>query len=582
MNTLKKNIIVFCISISLSFSLMALSSPVVLQRACLDKITGVVTLYIKPSSDPCNSFKFYRIFGRDDSFNSFQQLGETTTLNTNTINVSLPNKKKWQLYISSFYACNGIDTLNSNKIWIDDVAPSAIEPDSVSVNMITQLVFGGWTTPPDADIMGYSLFKVDPVSGSNSVIDEQNVLTYTFVTTTFNSATSGNKLAIAAFDSCRNGGIISAFHSPVLLSVSTPTNYRCQKKINLSWTPYVGWNTDSNYLFVFDLTLNKCIQCIRLSGITTSYIYNLPYLNTTYAFLVRSKRTGKNITSTSNIVSSYVPNFPKPLTKTSISQVSVELPSQVQAIGSWQTGDSATLFVRQQGAGIWSNKISYNKALNSFTYNDITHNSDYTIAEFLLIRYNSCGNAADSSALHNNILLTEGTSKKINWNAYNGWTKEGIPFSYNVEKWNGSIWNTIGNTTAQTFALNGTGYGVTKYRVTAKPNNPSKTEWSHSNEILVDLGYDSSAFDTTLIPNGFTPDGINPIFKMSNPAISPGEAIMQIYNRWGELVFRGDALSGWDGKSQDQSVQEGLYIYIIEAKYRNKRAVSRGTIHLIR
>jgi gliding motility-associated-like protein len=281
-------------------------------------------------------------------------------------------------------------------------------------------------------------------------------------------------------------------------------------------------------------------------------------------------------------VSSYVPNFPKPLTKTSISQVSVELPSQIQAIGSWQTGDSATLFVRQQGAGIWSNTISYNKALNSFTYNDITHNSDYIIAEFLLIRYNSCGNAADSSALHNNILLTEGASKKINWNAYNGWTKEGIPFSYNVEKWNGSIWNTIGNTTAQTFALNGTGYGVAKYRVTAKPNNPSKTEWSHSNEIQVDLGYDSSAYDTTLIPNGFTPDGINPIFKMSNPAISPGEAIMQIYNRWGELVFRGDALTGWDGKSQDQSVQEGLYIYIIEAKYRNKREVSRGTINLIR
>jgi len=582
MNTLKKNITAFCISISLSFSLMALSSPVVLQRACLDKITGVVTLYIKPSSDPCNSFKFYRIFGRDDSFNSFQQLGETNTLNTNTINVSLSNKKKWQLYVSSFYACNGTDTFNSNKIWIDDVAPSAIEPDSVSVSMVTQLVFGGWTTPPDADIMGYSLFKVDPVNGSNAVIDEKNVLTYTFVTTTFNSATSGNKLAIAAFDSCRNGGIISAFHSPILLSVSTPINYRCQKKINLSWTPYVGWNTDSNYLYVFDLTINKCIQCIRLSSITTNYIYSLPYLNATFSFMVRSKRTSKNITSSSNIVSSYVPDFPKPINKTTITQVSVEFPTQIQAVCSWQLGDSATLFVRDQGAGIWSNIIPLNKALNSFTYNDLTHNSDYVIAEYLLVRYNACGNAADSSSLHNNILLTEGASKKINWNAYNGWIKEGIPFSYNVEKWNGSAWNIIGNTSTQTFSLNGTGFGVAKYRVTAKPTNPAKNEWSHSNEIQVDLGYDSSAYDTTLIPSGFTPDGLNPIFKISNPAILPGQAIMQIYNRWGEMIFKGDALSGWDGKSQNESVQEGLYIYIIEAKYRNKREVSRGTINLMR
>jgi len=298
--------------------------------------------------------------------------------------------------------------------------------------------------------------------------------------------------------------------------------------------------------------------------------------------MVRSKRTSKNITSSSNIVSSYVPDFPKPINKTTITQVSVEFPTQIQAVCSWQLGDSATLFVRDQGAGIWSNIIPLNKALNSFTYNDLTHNSDYVIAEYLLVRYNACGNAADSSSLHNNILLTEGASKKINWNAYNGWIKEGIPFSYNVEKWNGSAWNIIGNTSTQTFSLNGTGFGVAKYRVTAKPTNPAKNEWSHSNEIQVDLGYDSSAYDTTLIPSGFTPDGLNPIFKISNPAILPGQAIMQIYNRWGEMIFKGDALSGWDGKSQNESVQEGLYIYIIEAKYRNKREVSRGTINLMR
>jgi hypothetical protein len=342
-------------------------------------------------------------------------LGQTTTLNTNTISVSLSNKKKWQLYVSSFYSCNGADTFNSNKIWIDDIAPSGIEPDSVSVNMVTQLVFGGWTTPPEADILGYSLFKVDPINGSNSVIDEKNVLTYTFVPKTFNSATSGNKLAIAAFDSCRNGGIISAFHSPILLSVATPTNYRCQKKINLSWTPYVGWNTDSNYLYVFDLALNKCIQCIRLSGITTNYIYPMPYLNATFAFMVRSKRTGKNITSTSNIVTSFVPDFPKPLNKTTISQVSVEIPTQIQTDCSWQLGDSATLFVRRLGASIWSNTIPLQKGLNQFNYHDLTHNSDNLIAEYLLVRYNVCGNAADSSSLHNNILLTEGVNKKINW-----------------------------------------------------------------------------------------------------------------------------------------------------------------------
>lgn len=566
---------------AMNFSLFALSSPVVLQRACLDKVTGIVTLYINPSLDPCNSFKYYRIYGRDNAFNLFQLLDQTTTLNVNSINVLLPNKKKWEIYITSFYDCNGKDTLNSNSIWIDDVAPSAVEPDSVSVDMATQLVYGGWTTPPDADIMGYSLFKVDAVSGINSLIDEKNVLNYTFKITTFNSTSSGNRLAIAAFDSCRNGGIISPYHSPILLNVATPANYRCQKKLTLSWIPYVGWNTDSNYLFVFDLTKNKCIQCIRLSGATTSYTYSLPYLNTTFNFMIRSKRVGKNITSTSNLVGAFVPDFPKPITQTSISQVSVEVPGQIEAKGIWQNGDSATLFIREKGSGMWSNVIPYKSSSNSFTYNDITHNSDNTIAEYLLIRYNSCGNAADSSTLNNNILLTEGLNKNISWNAYAAWIKESVPFVYHIEKWNGSTWNTIGNTTSVTFPLYGTGYGISNYRVTASPTNPSKAERSHSNIIQVDLGYDSSAFDTTFIPSGFTPDGLNPIFRITNQAIGPGQAIMQIYNRWGQMIFKGDALIGWDGKFQNEIVPEGLYIYIIEAKYRNKRQVSRGTINLI-
>ncbi len=57
------------------------------------------------------------------------------------------------------------------------------------------------------------------------------------------------------------------------------------------------------------------------------------------------------------------------------------------------------------------------------------------------------------------------------------------------------------------------------------------------------------------IPNVFTPngDGINDTFKVSAPNCS---FEMQIYNRWGEIIYSG---SSWSGGTSP----EGYYIYMI-------------------
>ncbi len=579
MNGLKKNIISSLLSFGMNFSLFAISKPVYLERACLDKVTGWLTLYIKPETDPCNSFKYYRIYGRDDAFNSFQLIGETTTLNTNIINILLSNKKKWEIYISTHSACNGIDSFNSNKIFIDDTPPSYVEPDSVSVDMMSQKIIGGWTTPSDADIMGYSLFKVDPVTSNNILIDEQKVNFYTFNTATFNGAATGNRLAIAAFDSCKNGGLISNYHSPILLNISTPSNYKCSKFTKLSWIPYVGWNTDSNYLYVVDINKNKTILCYRLSGSTTSFNVNFPYLNTTFAFFVRSKRTGSNITSTSNIVTANVPDFPAPTTSTSIDMVTVEQANEIQVHCKWQSGDSANLFGRN-AMGLWSLLKSYKSPINNDIYLYNTVNTSSQIIDFKLVRYNSCRFPADSTTTHSNIVLKEINPKNLEWNIYSGWINEGKMVDYSIEKWNGSTWNSIGKTSFTNYILTGQGYGTKRFRIKATTQSNNNI-WSHSNEINVDLGFDTSAKDTTLIPNGFNPSGANPVFKISNPAISAGQASLQIYNRWGQLIFRGDAITGWDGTYMNEPCLAGIYVYLIEAEYRNKREIYKGTITII-
>lgn len=89
------------------------------------------------------------------------------------------------------------------------------------------------------------------------------------------------------------------------------------------------------------------------------------------------------------------------------------------------------------------------------------------------------------------------------------------------------------------------------------------------------------------IPNAFTPngDGINDKFLMSvNAVISYN---IQIYNRWGELIFESnDQKIGWDGFNPRTGApaQVGGYSYRVQVRtIKNRRDIVKyGTVHLLR
>ena len=66
------------------------------------------------------------------------------------------------------------------------------------------------------------------------------------------------------------------------------------------------------------------------------------------------------------------------------------------------------------------------------------------------------------------------------------------------------------------------------------------------------------------LPNVFSPnqDVFNNIFKpLTYNYLSSG--MMNIYNRWGELVFKGDLFEGWDGRINGIEASTGIYFYKI-------------------
>jgi gliding motility-associated-like protein len=72
------------------------------------------------------------------------------------------------------------------------------------------------------------------------------------------------------------------------------------------------------------------------------------------------------------------------------------------------------------------------------------------------------------------------------------------------------------------------------------------------------------------IPNAFTPDqnNRNDVFQPKGVGINEEKYKMEIFDRWGELIFTSNAFrTGWDGtvKGSGQIAQEGVYIYKIFA-----------------
>ncbi len=86
------------------------------------------------------------------------------------------------------------------------------------------------------------------------------------------------------------------------------------------------------------------------------------------------------------------------------------------------------------------------------------------------------------------------------------------------------------------------------------------------------------------IPNAFSPnsDGSNDILFIEGFGIKWME--LQVFNRWGELVFRSiDISDGWNGKFRSKDQDMDVYAYILKVEFLDGEKVEKkGNITLLR
>jgi len=86
------------------------------------------------------------------------------------------------------------------------------------------------------------------------------------------------------------------------------------------------------------------------------------------------------------------------------------------------------------------------------------------------------------------------------------------------------------------------------------------------------------------VPNAFSPnnDGVNDFISVKGYGIA--NMSWNIYNRWGQLVFRSSNLSsGWDGRFKGQLQPQDVYAYILSVTFTdNTQYTKKGDINLLR
>jgi len=580
MRAFVKHIIVFLILFLSSGISYAVTRPPKLLRICLDRPNQTATLYWIPSDDPCATFEKYILYGREDIGLMFSPMGENTNLTASSQTILLPNLRRWQFVIVARFACNGIDTLVSDTMFVDDEEPPEMNLDSVSIDLGTQLLYAGWTKNAAPDLQGYFLYKVGT---SNVRIGDTQALHYIF--RAIDTKLPGNRIAIAGYDSCGQAGIISTDHQPILLT-GLPGPY-CDRRFTLTFTPYRGW-TSERYEVFMQVEGSAYRKVGDIPG-TGPYSITLPLgqRDANYSFYVRGFRLGLPTSSSSNIVSYFYDSLPEPAFRY-LNRVSHISNNQIEVLGFTESGlssVSAIVLEHSTNGSTWNTwvRIPYTTG----TFRQTRNVSQASTHYFRFNTVDLCEVSASSSNVSRNILLSGSAANPsmLEWNEYAGWSAPVSRYELlqgernaDVSTWN--VYRVIDDAPFQMDVSNADNKSLC-YCVRAIEDGPNlflRTDSAYSNIVCPFSGF------AVHIPNSFRPNGdFNRTFLPTGLSLDRNNSTMEIYDRWGALIYRNNLTQGWDGKNKHGLLYPGgTYVYVIRAVDASGEVSNhRGTVHLM-
>jgi hypothetical protein len=460
--------------------------------------------------------------------------------------------------------------------------------DSISINEDEHLVIG-WQSVGAAE--AYIIYRFDagiwiPV---DTVIGRDNTF---YEDPDFNPCLSRTAWTVATIDSCGNSGPKDENEGRTNLLIHSSFYDPCAQAIVLEWNNYRGPFADEYEVWVSEDNENFSIAGTNTPN-DTSYVYEVSNVGSSYTFFVRAKFGSGTSTSCKAELKTYAYNLPTEVYFSNADILSsnfVDLSALVDTTvftGAWEIWRT-----EPNGNGFSLIHSIAQDQLDGYPlqWTDTTANASEGYYLYRINVLDSCGFQAIESNEMRTIFLTvsgiDNEHNQLDWNAYEGWDGE-------IEKY--LIFRMVNNVEpsspfdsvdGQTFQytddlstlsnLNGPlVYWV--QAVEKKYNSYGIAERANSNRTGVAL--ESEMF----VANAFQPLGYTREFKPVFRFYNGRNYVFQVYNRWGMLIFETyDPYTGWDGKYQDNYVQQGSYIYrLVYQNLDDSYVEKKGTVTVV-
>ena len=496
---------------------------------------------------------------------------------------SAPGSYTVILIVTSTVGCK--DTFSLPLIDVYDLpAPPIVNIYSVSV-VDGQSNFLKWQSLPVVGFDHYTLYRESsPGIGIWIPVDSfYSPLDTTFLDAGVNTEANAHCYLVIIVNECgyRSDLNISPVHCTAELKTTSAA-----EAIDLNWSHYSGWPAIDRYeIFgASDYNPNSTILLASLPGTVSSWRDSVPGCELFYhSYRIAAFEQGGNMEKSWSDTSKAIPLYILDDNPVQICQATVEDDAAVRV--NWSKPvmrhGMGQILERQSAGASWQSLATL--TMNDTTYLDHSANVHAEYFEYHVIIRDSCENQGTPADIGRSIFLSGNNSNAVvnlSWNMYSYWPG-GI--SSHVIEWKNDQTGEWEILVTQSGGKNDYEYIPGKYqpeicyRVTAFENGGDECD-SRSNITCIPIGPQLFA------PNAFTPNGdnLNDEFLLVGYFIQEFE--MQIYNRWGELVYKGyDLYSGWNGKFRGEDAQEDAYTFVANARGLNgMEFLVKGTVTLLR
>ncbi len=367
---------------------------------------------------------------------------------------------------------------------------------------------------------------------------------------------------IATYDACSNFKSYSNEICSITLSSSTQNN-----QITTDWSTLDFGIGQSFNLYRDDVLLQSFVSTI------TQHVDSTVICNTNYCYQIDVNYAGGISRSLQVCETAFSTDIPPTIDNISsiVNSDSIEWVWQIPL-----NTTPANYIVYQT---LENGTIIGSDTANTNAFNQVFEDQ----ANFISVQMvDICDNVSPLNIIGSSLLL-EGTINnaldiELNWNNYYGWIDGFQEYFVTIKDKNGDLIDSISTGGSPTYILSLAGQEsqTTEFTVWVIPIL-SGIPFSRSNILTLERD------PIIAIPNSFTPngDGLNDKFIISGKFIESYE--MQIFNRWGEVLFQTTDLdNGWDGTSRNKKIGVGNYSYWVRIKdLNNNDHIRTGSVLIL-